>query len=204
MMLLNISLFYRCRYSTVSQSAFCSEIRFNDTKQKKSLFHSNDTELVFFFALPFSQSQSSITEISNDFVCLCLGLTSQFSHVGKKATASWVLPVLSGSKVSCSMTQHGGGGFRIPDPRFGVRRSTTEPPRSPVSIEYSHHDYHKISKVYLELKTRAIGWSAEECASIALCLQGYTENRPAGCLQPVILNTPIPIAWDWLTVRLTN
>ena len=34
------------------------------------------------------------------------------------ATASWVLPVLSGNKVSCSRTQHGGGGFRTPDLSF--------------------------------------------------------------------------------------
>ena len=74
----------------------------------------------------------------------------------------------------------------------------------PVSNEYSHHDYHKISKVYFELNSRAIGWSAEECASIALCVQGYTENWPIGCLQSVIQNTPIPIAWDWLTVILTD
>ena len=29
------------------------------------------------------------------------------------ATASWVLQVLSGSKVSCSRTQHGGGNFMV-------------------------------------------------------------------------------------------
>ena len=45
---------------------------------------------------------------------------------------------------------------------------------------------------------------AEECAIIALCVQGYTENRPAGCLLSVIQNTPIPIAWDWQTDGLTD
>ena len=30
-------------------------------------------------------------------------------------SVSWVLPVLSGSKVSCSRTQHGGGRFQTPD-----------------------------------------------------------------------------------------
>ena len=97
-----------------------------------------------------------------------------------------------------------GIGFEPPTFRSGVRLSTTEPTRSPVSNEYSQHDYHKISKMCFELNTRAIGWSAEECASIALCVRGYTENRPAGCLQSVIQNTPIPIARDWLTVRPTD
>ena len=52
------------------------------------------------------------------FFCLCRGLTSQstiFQSCWDGATASWVLPVLSGSKVSCSRTQHGGGRFRSPD-----------------------------------------------------------------------------------------
>ena len=83
-------------------------------------------------------------------------------------------------------------GFEPPTSRSGIRCSTNEPPRSQVSNEYSHHDYHKISKVYFQLDTRAIGWSAEKCAFIALCFQGYTENRPAGCLQSVIQNTTIP------------
>ena len=138
------------------------------------------------------------------FVCLfVLRLkTSQstiFQSCRDCATASWVLPVLSGSKVSCSSTQHGGGRLRTPIFRSGVRRSTTEPPRSPSQ----YYDYHKISKVYF-LNRRAIGWSAEECASIALCIRGYTENRPAGCLQSVIQNMPFPTAGDWLTVRLTD
>ena len=33
--------------------------------------------------------------------------------------------------MSCSRTQHGGGRFRTPTSRSGVRHSTTEPPRSP-------------------------------------------------------------------------
>ena len=44
------------------------------------------------------------------FVCLCCGLTSQstiFPSCRDEATAFWVLPVLSGSKVSCSRIQHG-------------------------------------------------------------------------------------------------
>ena len=46
----------------------------------------------------------------------------------------------------------------------------------PVSYENNHHNYHKISKVYFELNTRAIGWSAKELASIALCIRENTEN----------------------------
>ena len=62
-MLLNILMFYWCRYSTVSLSAFCPEIRLNDTKQKNPYFI---LMTLNFFALPFSQSQNSITEISNE------------------------------------------------------------------------------------------------------------------------------------------
>ena len=45
------------------------------------------------------------------FVCLCFGLTSIIFQ------SFWAepLPVLLGSKVSCSRTQHGGGRFRTPD-----------------------------------------------------------------------------------------
>ena len=94
-------------------SAFAPEIGLNDTKQKNPYFI--PMRLNFFFALPFSQSQNSITEFSNFFACLfLLRLTSQssiFQSCRDGATASWLLPVLSGSKVSCSRTQHDGGGF---------------------------------------------------------------------------------------------
>ena len=40
---------------------------------------------------------------------------NNFQSCWDGATASWVLPVLSGSKVSCSRTQHGGIRFRNPD-----------------------------------------------------------------------------------------
>ena len=115
---------------------------------------------------------------------------NNFQSFRNGATASWVLPVLSGNKVSCSRTQHGGGGFRPPQPLVPESDALPMSHRAPpVSNEYSHHGYHKISKVYFELNTRTIGWSAEECAFIALCVQGYIENRPAGCLQSVIQNT---------------
>ena len=60
-----------------------------------------------------------------------------FHSCRKRATASWVLPVLSESKVSCSRTQHGGGGFRTPD--LSLRSQTlyhwpTMLPRSVMSI----------------------------------------------------------------------
>ena len=95
--------------SRLSLTAFCPKIGLNDTK---SLFNSNDNE-------PLSQSQNSIIEISNDFFCLCCCLTSLstiFQPCRDGATASKVLPVLSGSKVSCATTQHGRGSFQTPYP----------------------------------------------------------------------------------------
>ena len=47
------------------------------------------------------------------------------------ATASCVLPVLLGSKVSCSRTNTAEVGFERPTSHSGVRRSTNEPPHSP-------------------------------------------------------------------------
>ena len=176
------------------------------THTKKSLFHSNDTEL--FFALPFSQSQNSITEVSNDFVCLFVlrlnvPVNNFFYHVRKKPLLPLYYQYFLGVKF-LAQGHNTEVGF---EPRPLAPESDALPlshHAPPVSIEYSHHNYHKISKVYFELNTRAIGWSAEECASISLCVRGYTENRPAGCLQSVIQNTPITIAWDWLTVSLTD
>ena len=66
---------------------------------------------------------------------------------------------ISGSKLSCSRTQHGGGRFRT----LIFRSGATALPQSVIRLS-------QISKVYFELNTRAIGWSAEECASIALCI----------------------------------
>ena len=126
------------------------------------------------FALQFSQSQNSITEIRNEFVCLFvlrLNVTvnnSVFGHVGTEPLLPAYYQYFLGVKCLAQGHTTAEVGFEPPTSRYGVRRSTTEPPRSPVSNEYSHHDYHKISKVYFELNTRAIGWSAEECASIAL------------------------------------
>ena len=136
------------------------------------------------------------------FVCV-EALTSQstiFQLCLDGATASWALPVLSWLKDTTQRRW-------VSNPRPLASESDALPlshRTPPVSYEFNHYDYHKISKVYFELNTRAIGWSAKECASIALCEQGYTENRPAGCLQSVLQITPIPIAWDWLTVRPTD
>ena len=41
-------------------------------------------------------------------------------------------PVLSGSKVSCSRTQHGGGRYRTPDLSLRSPTLYPEPPRSPM------------------------------------------------------------------------
>ena len=56
------------------------------------------------------------------FVCLCWGFTSSdliqpnFSVMsGRSHRFLGNKPVLSGSKVSCSRTQHGGGRYRTPD-----------------------------------------------------------------------------------------
>ena len=52
-------------------------------------------------------------------VCNPIPLTPQstiFQSCRDGATASWVLPVVSGSKVYCSRTQHVGGRIRTPRP----------------------------------------------------------------------------------------
>ena len=69
------------------------------------------------------------------FVCSCWDLTSHsttFQWCRDVATGSRVLPVLSGSKVSCSRHNTAEVG-RAPTSGSGVRRSTTEPPRSPIA-----------------------------------------------------------------------
>ena len=65
-MMLNIRTFYWCRYSTVSLSAFCPEIRLKDT----ILFFIQMT--LNFFLLYTSKCQNSKIEISNHFVCSCV------------------------------------------------------------------------------------------------------------------------------------
>ena len=52
---------------------------------------------------------------SDFFVWLLCGCWLVVLRLNVPVTASWVIPVLSGSKVSCSRTQHGGGRFRTPD-----------------------------------------------------------------------------------------
>ena len=69
------------------------------------------------------------------FVCLCWGLTSQstiFQSCRDGATASWVINQYFRG-VKCLAQGHNTVevGFEPQTSRFGVRHSTTEPPRSP-------------------------------------------------------------------------
>ena len=59
-----------------------------------------------------------------------------FQSCRDEATASWVVPVLSGRGVKCLAQRHNEAevDFEPPTSRFGVRRSTTEPPRSSQSF----------------------------------------------------------------------
>ena len=50
----------------------------------------------------------------------------------------------------------------------------------------SQNSVPKIQKVFFELNTQAVGWSAEKCGSIAQCVYGNAEDRTAGCLQSVV------------------
>ena len=90
------------------------------------------------FVINFITASFSICVFS-----LCHGLTSQstiFQSCRDGATASWVLPVVLGSKVSCSRTRQ----RLVSNPHFGVQHSKTEPPCSPILVDVAHH--HTYSK----------------------------------------------------------
>ena len=77
------------------------------------------------------------------FVCLCLGLTSQstiFQSCQDGATASWVInQYFRGVKCLAQGHNTAAVGFEPPTSRSGVRHSTTEPPRSPAKFSKGHH-----------------------------------------------------------------
>ena len=68
---------------------------------------------------PYRRSSNQAAQQVLKFCCLFLlrfnATANNFQSCRDGATASRVLPVLLGSKVSCSRTQHGGDRFRTPD-----------------------------------------------------------------------------------------
>ena len=96
-------------------------------------------------------------------------------------------------------------GFEPPASRSGVSHSTIEPPSSPQSVmSIGTMTITKFQKCTSHQIHEPLGGPLRNVLPFLLCIRGYTENRPSGCLQSVIQNTPIHIAWDWLTVRLTD
>ena len=90
--------------------------------------------LLSILKLPIAFFIFSQFDLGQEFVCLCLGLTSQstiFQSCWDGATASWVLPVLSGSLAPGHNTAK--VCFEPPNSCSGVRSSTTEPPHFPGS-----------------------------------------------------------------------
>ena len=96
-MMLNIRTFYWCRYSTVSLSAFCPEIRLKDT----ILFFIQMTLNVFLLYTLVSVRTQKLRSVIILFVLVfVLRLNvpvNSFQSCWDGATASWVLPVLSGT-----------------------------------------------------------------------------------------------------------
>ena len=83
------------------------------------------------------------------FVCLCWGLTSQstiFQSYRDGGTPSWVInQYFRGVKCLAQGHNTAAVGFEPPTSRSGVRHSTTEPPRSPLSLFSSVASFKEIS-----------------------------------------------------------
>ena len=148
--------------------------------------------LNFFFALPFCHSQNSIIEISNDFVCLFVLMlnvpVNNFSVMTGRSHCFLSFTSIFWEYFNCLAQGHNTAvvGFQ---PRFLAPESDAVPlsHHAPqVSNAYSHHDYHKISKVYFELNAEPLDGPLRNvlpllCAhedtlkigQLALCSQSY-------------------------------
>ena len=97
------------------------------------------------YIICFTDTIEKIRRSFRSFVCLCWGLTSQstiFQSCRDGATASWVInQYFRGVKCLAQGHNTAAVGFEPPTSRSRVRHSTTEPPRSPVSVVTKHNVY---------------------------------------------------------------